>query len=228
MAELKIKADSGGGTVSFKGPATTTSNAAVQLTLPVDDGAADQYLKTDGSGALSWATVSQTEQDASTGDYTLTSGNLVIATSGKGIDFSATGDGGSSASQVEVLDDYEEGVWTMTCDNSVTLSQDELRYTKIGNLVNISGMIIVDNDNSNAVFRPNNLPFANVGGGYKDLSTFSVHTENWNIHADHKGFGGYAENSKIYIRETRDDTGQITVTADSGANMLLNITYRTT
>ena len=58
MAELKIKADSGGGTVSFKGPATTTSNAAVQLTLPVDDGTANQYLKTDGSGALSWATVS--------------------------------------------------------------------------------------------------------------------------------------------------------------------------
>ena len=60
MAELKIKADSGGGTVSLKGPATTTSNAAVQLTLPVDDGSANQYLKTDGSGALSWATVSGT------------------------------------------------------------------------------------------------------------------------------------------------------------------------
>ena len=57
MAELKIKADSGGGTVSLKGPATTTSNAAVQLTLPVDDGTANQYLKTDGSGALSWSTV---------------------------------------------------------------------------------------------------------------------------------------------------------------------------
>ena len=61
MAELKIKADSGGGTVSFKGPATTTSNAAVQLTLPVDDGTANQYLKTDGSGALSWATVTDTD-----------------------------------------------------------------------------------------------------------------------------------------------------------------------
>mgnify|MGYP003121210613 CR=1 FL=1 len=58
MAELKIKADSGGGTVALKGPATTTSNAAVQLTLPVDDGTANQYLKTDGSGTLSWATVS--------------------------------------------------------------------------------------------------------------------------------------------------------------------------
>ena len=55
MAELKIKADSGGGTVSFKGPATTTSNAAVQLTLPVDDGAASEYLQTNGSGTLSWA-----------------------------------------------------------------------------------------------------------------------------------------------------------------------------
>ena len=58
MAELKIKADSGGGTVSFKGPATTTGDAAIQLTLPQNDGDANQYLKTDGSGALSWATVS--------------------------------------------------------------------------------------------------------------------------------------------------------------------------
>ena len=55
MAELKIKADSGGGTVSLKGPSTTTSNAAVQLTLPVDDGAADTFLKSNGSGVLSWA-----------------------------------------------------------------------------------------------------------------------------------------------------------------------------
>ena len=55
MAELKIKADSGGGTVALKGPATTTSNAAVQLTLPVDDGTANQVLTTNGSGALSWA-----------------------------------------------------------------------------------------------------------------------------------------------------------------------------
>jgi hypothetical protein len=57
MAELKIKADSGGGTVSWKGPATTTSNAAVQLTLPQNDGDAGQYLKTDGSGNLTWATI---------------------------------------------------------------------------------------------------------------------------------------------------------------------------
>ena len=62
MAEIKIAADSGGGSVGLKGPASTTSNAAVQLTLPVNDGDASQYLQTNGSGVLSWATVSSTPE----------------------------------------------------------------------------------------------------------------------------------------------------------------------
>ena len=81
MAELKIKADSGCGTVSLKGPATTTSNAAVQLTLPVDDGTANQYLKTDGSGALSWATV-----DTSIADDSITEAKLDIHAAPSGTD----------------------------------------------------------------------------------------------------------------------------------------------
>ena len=90
MAELKIKAYSGGGTVSFKGPATTTSNAAVQLTLPVDDGTANQYLKTDGSGALSWATVDTSIADDSIVEAKLdvsnapTNGQFLQAQSGEG------------------------------------------------------------------------------------------------------------------------------------------------
>ena len=57
MSEIKLTADSGGGTVSLKGPATTTSNAAVPFVLPVADGSAGQYLKTDGSKNLAFATV---------------------------------------------------------------------------------------------------------------------------------------------------------------------------
>lgn len=38
--------------------AASTVSANVSLTLPTSDGDADQFLKTDGSGALSWATVS--------------------------------------------------------------------------------------------------------------------------------------------------------------------------
>ena len=55
MSELKLTADSGGGTVAWKAPASTTSNAAVTLTLPQNDGDADQVLATNGSGTLSWA-----------------------------------------------------------------------------------------------------------------------------------------------------------------------------
>ena len=34
MSQLKLTADSGGGTVAIKGPASTTGNAALDLTVP--------------------------------------------------------------------------------------------------------------------------------------------------------------------------------------------------
>ena len=34
MSQLKLTADSGGGTVAIKGPASTTGNAAIELTVP--------------------------------------------------------------------------------------------------------------------------------------------------------------------------------------------------
>ena len=74
MAELKIKADTGAGTVSWKGPNATTSNAAIQLTLPVDDGAANTWLKSNGSGVTSWAAPTATEIATSSG----TAGNTTF------------------------------------------------------------------------------------------------------------------------------------------------------
>ena len=53
-AKIKLNAASGGGSVSLKAPSTTTSNAAVELQLPVADGSANQVIKTDGSGNLSF------------------------------------------------------------------------------------------------------------------------------------------------------------------------------
>ena len=82
MSTLKLTATGGGGgTVSLKAPAATTSNAALELTLPVDDGTSGQYLKTDGSGVLSFATVSA--------GYTRTAGSWVATTSGTEVEFSS-------------------------------------------------------------------------------------------------------------------------------------------
>ena len=61
MSEIKLTADGGGGSVSLKGPATTTGNAGVNLKLPVADGSANQVLKTDGSGQLSFTTLTDTD-----------------------------------------------------------------------------------------------------------------------------------------------------------------------
>tara|TARA_B100001996_G_scaffold382724_1_gene375424 strand:- start:809 stop:1435 length:627 start_codon:yes stop_codon:yes gene_type:complete len=51
---LKLNGSSSG-SVSIDAPASTTGGADVALTLPVDDGGANEFLKTNGSGVLSWA-----------------------------------------------------------------------------------------------------------------------------------------------------------------------------
>jgi len=57
MSAIKLTADSGGGTVELKAPATTTSNAALQFKLPIADGTSGQALTTNASGQLAFATV---------------------------------------------------------------------------------------------------------------------------------------------------------------------------
>ena len=55
---IKLNAATGGGSVSLSAPNSTTSNLDVALTLPTSDGDANQFLKTDGTGTLSWAAAS--------------------------------------------------------------------------------------------------------------------------------------------------------------------------
>jgi len=73
MSSIKLGADSGGGTVALKGPASTTGNASVELRLPVADGSANQVLATNGSGQLQWADDTDT---TNTNASNLSSGTL--------------------------------------------------------------------------------------------------------------------------------------------------------
>jgi hypothetical protein len=76
-----------------------------------------------------------------TGDVTVSTGNLVIGTHDKGIDFSAnTDDYGTPASGAEVLDDYEEGTVTSPLkfgNTYVAPSNSQYFYTKIGRVVTV-------------------------------------------------------------------------------------------
>jgi hypothetical protein len=84
------------------------------------------------------------------GDYTLVNGNVVIGTSGKGIDFSATPGTGTS----ELLNDYEEGTWTPTVTASglsgVTYSTQSGTYIKVGRLVTVRGRVILSSAGTNS------------------------------------------------------------------------------
>jgi hypothetical protein len=100
-------------------------------------------------------------------DLAIASGNVNVA-SGYGIDFSATGDAGGitgSAMSAEILDDYEEGTFTLVPyvdSGSMTLDDDKNTgsYVKIGNLVICQGLFTMDDGTgAGGYIGMNGLPF---------------------------------------------------------------------
>jgi len=78
----------------------------------------------------------------------IANGNVILGTSGTGIDFSATSSNGTS----ELLNDYEEGTWTGTITGGTFTNLTTGRYTKIGrqvfasitpNTTNITGNLVI-------------------------------------------------------------------------------------
>jgi hypothetical protein len=125
------------------------------------NGFSSQYEQTSGSHKFYTApsgtagnpiTYTQAFTIAQGGDVTVNTGNLVIGTSGKGIDFSATPGTGTS----ELLADYEEGTWTPELyfgpgDTTDFIYSVQIgRYTKIGNVVNAFARIVLTQKGSNA------------------------------------------------------------------------------
>ena len=111
-------------------------------------------------------TISPTAKlDVAGGDIRIDNGNLVIGTSGKGIDFSATPGTGTS----ELFADYEEGTWTPSQGAGVVLVgtfSSSGTYTRIGNVVTIAGRISGSTSVaiSGGTLLCGDLPFSSGGG----------------------------------------------------------------
>ena len=73
------------------------------------------------------------------GATTIAVGNATPSASGAGITFPATQ---SASTDANTLDDYEEGTWTPTKGTGVTgtVASGTGTYTKIGNVVTVSGV----------------------------------------------------------------------------------------
>ena len=100
------------------------------------------------------------------GNVTLSDGNLVIGTSGKGIDFSATSGTGTS----ELLADYEEGTWTPNQGAGLVLVgafSSSGTYTKVGRVVTVQAFLVGATSiswASGAAVLFTNLPFTAASG----------------------------------------------------------------
>jgi hypothetical protein len=103
-----------------------------------------------------------------TGDQTITNGNLVIGTAGKGIDFSA--DPAAAGMTSELFDDYEEGTFNPTVVGSTSggtanyLFGTTARYTKIGRVVYVEIWLAWDTGTGTGNLLIGGLPYSQGGG----------------------------------------------------------------
>jgi hypothetical protein len=103
-----------------------------------------------------------------TGDVQMSTGNLVVGTSGKGIDFSATPGTGTS----ELLADYEEGTWTPTItlnNGSLSGSVTSGTYTKIGRVVTCLFYLEVGTSTGATINGVTGLPFTISSGSHQPV-----------------------------------------------------------
>ena len=152
------------------------------------------------------------------GDVTITDGNLVVA-SGHGIDFSATSDG-SGTDTSELFDDYEEGTWTPTLPQGGTVNSiTDAHYIKIGNSVIWYCYAAFTPTNNSSYFRIGGIPYTpiqnNHGGGSIQYSS-TLNVQHWSGPlAHHDGY--------IYFHRADGNSAQILNSAFGGSQYPLII-----
>jgi len=119
--------------------------------------AGSAYAYTVAPGTVNMKFWGDTTIGNNSGQSHTVNGNLAMATSGTGIDFSATPGTGTS----ELLADYEEGNWTPTDASGagLTLVSPSGKYTKNGRLVTVSGFWGVPTNANGSNLLIGGLPF---------------------------------------------------------------------
>ena len=159
------------------------------------------------------------------GDVTVENGNLVIGTSGKGIDFSATSDIAGTSS--EILDDYEEGTHTATLNmgsGTASLSTNTLTYTKIGRQVHVCGQVRIGTVSSPDGQLQISLPFTVATLSAGNYRAYNIDTPN-----DGESNVIYADSASAYatLEWTRDGATATPDRATENGYFLIGLTYFT-
>ena len=183
-------------------------------------------LTIDSDGSLTTASGSLTVANG----LTLSDGNVTLA-SGHGIDFSATSD--ATTTTAELLDDYEEGYFTPTMANSVTLdaNYNNLAYTKIGRNVTFGGQIRIDGSSNTNAVAINNLPYTARANDPSGQTSQGYHWAECRLYTYNVptcvGVGFYIEpNTAVATFQTyHDDATTQNLAADPNGWLMFHMTY---
>jgi hypothetical protein len=161
------------------------------------------------------------------GNATLENGNLIIGTSGKGVDFSTTADAAGKTS--ELFDDYEKGTWTpafVATSNSWTYLSQTGNYTKIGNIVHAT-FVIWTNVRTGSVNNALSLSGFPYSFNDVDISSLIYATGNLGGSAFLNPGASASGTSQIYVVSTGAAAAAGANIASSGTIYYGSITYRT-
>jgi hypothetical protein len=197
-----------------------------------DYGTGDLVFSLDGadSGALH-LTNDEKMRISNGGDVTIKDGNLVIGTSGHGIDFSATSD--ATDKDNELFDDYEEGLFTFGSNGNIGfVSGTNIgRYIKIGKLVHVQLQIDLTSVSSTNHFYISGLPFTNASstsGTYNTAVSAVAMCYNVNFSADYVCASIGTGSSNIYFYEVIDNANWSILTNSemlSSSEMIVTMQY---
>ena len=114
-------------------------------------------------------------------------------------------DGVQFDSSGEVLDSYEEGIITWASDNNGDISFDSSykgRYTKIGELVTVSGYILVDSYTSSGTAIRVTMPFTSAANseGYYTRGVGATFSRFMNFPSNYENMVAYVGGGEDYMR----------------------------
>ena len=208
---------------------TELAEASDNFSINIQSGNNDFYVKSGGTTIAAFKGQNK--------HLEITDGNLVIATAGHGIDFSATSDATGKTS--ELLSDYEEGTATMQLDGqggsspATQCDSNACYYTKIGRQVTVR--VHWDAKNLSGIggqIALRNLPFtvANTGGHFI-IDVSMLYNVAWSGDEKHC-FYTSSNTTSAYGLSSRDNTSWVNWAASDWDNstaisLYLTFTYFT-
>ena len=235
---VSVKDGDNGTTFGF----TIASDALMMSsTNRLEFGDTGTYIHQSADGVLDLVSDTELELNATTidingavdisGDTTI-AGDVIMA-DGKGIDFSA--DASPSAGMTaEILDDYETGTWTGVVSdgtNPMVMSNTTGYYTKVGNLVTVSGYFSTSSlGSASGDIRITGLPFTVANNGAAYSGGAAAYGDGFDITAGESvSYYGTINTTYIGLKVWNVTTGTTSMTAaewDENGAIIISFSYR--